>query len=347
MPLTTVVDDALTRRTDSERPPGWFDRFYFNAHSGTATPLLMVGAGVYPESDLADGYAVAVTDREQINVRVSRRTGDGAVDAPIGPLSWEVLDPLRSWRVRLADNPSGLTFDLTWTARTEPWECEPITMVNSGGDVMTFDHAFQSGFHRGWYAIDGDRTEVEGWIGQRDRSRGRRMAANRKGMHLWIQAQFAEESIAFIHHLDRDNRSILLDGGILTASGVDPITEVEHDLQFTDGLDLRGGSLLVTARSGRQVELTADASVNGGGFLLGGGYGSFHGVDHGAELLEHERWQLSDPALIPRDLSYQLTDRLTAFSKVENGRTESGAGIFEFAHSRSSSYHYLPSRKQG
>ncbi|MDT7677563.1 MAG: hypothetical protein QOD82_5465, partial [Pseudonocardiales bacterium] len=36
------------------------------------------------------------------------------------------------------------------------------------------------------------------------------------------------------------------------------------------------------------------------------------------------------------------TDRLAGFTLREDGHTGSGAGIFEFAHSRSPAYRYAP-----
>ncbi|HEY1972367.1 MAG TPA: hypothetical protein VGH89_30735 [Pseudonocardia sp.] len=349
MPLSTAQDDPPARagRAAGATPPsGWFDRFYFNAHTGTGTPYLLVGAGLYAEGGLADGYAVAVTDRVQHNLRMSERDA-GAPS--IGPLSWEVLEPLRRWRLRLTDNPSGLAFDLRWSARTEPWECRPITLDDRRGQVMTFEHAFQSGHYTGWLEVAGTRYDVTGWTGQRDRSRGRRMATARQGLHLWVQAQFGDECVAFLYDLDRENRPTLLDGAVLgtTSSGrrpSDPITSVQHELAFADDLDTEGGRLWLTTRSGRRIELAVRAGRNAGGFLGGAGYGSFHGVDHGPNHLEHDRWELTDPGLVPRALSYPLTDRLAGFTKTEAGHPdERGAGIFEFAHSRSPAYRYAPS----
>ncbi|MDT7609379.1 MAG: hypothetical protein QOG96_3882 [Pseudonocardiales bacterium] len=344
MPLTTTVDDQLAAHGPPGAAPGWFDRFYLNAHAGTGTPYLLVGAGVYPVEGRVDGYAVAVTDFEQINLRVADTAG-GERPPPggVGPLSWQVLDPLRAWRVRLAPNPSGLAFDLTWTARTAPWECRPITLDDGRGQVMVFDHAFQSGHHRGWLEVDGRRTEVTGWTGQRDRSRGRRMATARQGLHLWVQAQFADECVAFLYDLDRANRPTLLDGAVLGASGaVDQITAVGHELTFDDSLETTGGLLAVHTRGGRRFTLAVDAAASRGGFLGGAGYGGWHGADHGPGHLEHDRWDLRDPALVPRALHYPLTDRLAGFSLREDGHTGSGAGIFEFAHSRSPAYRYAP-----
>jgi hypothetical protein len=67
----------------------------------------------------------------------------------------------------------------------------------SSGTVTTFDHAFQSGRHQGWVEVDGVRHDLDGWTGQRDRSRGRRLTTARQGLHLWVQAQFTDESVAF------------------------------------------------------------------------------------------------------------------------------------------------------
>lgn len=345
MPLTTAVDDPVTAQGPPGAAAGWFDRFYFNAHSGAATPYLLVGAGVYPVEGRADGYAVAVTDTEQINLRTA--TAATEASTAIGPLSWDVLEPLREWRLRLEPNPSGLAFELHWTARTAPWECRPITLDDGRGQVMTFDHAFQSGRYRGWLEVDGHRTEVTGWTGQRDRSRGRRMATARQGLHLWVQAQFADDCIAFLYDLDRANRPTLLDGAVLGTDGaVDPIVDLGHSLAFDEQLETAGGRLTLRTEGGRRLALEVDAAANRGGFLGGAGYGGWqgadHGTDHGPAHLEHDRWDLRDPELVPRALHYPLADRLAAFTRHEDGRTEHGAGIFEFAHSRSPAYRYAP-----
>jgi len=350
VPLTTAVDDPITEHGPPGAAAGWFDRFYFNAHSGAATPYLLVGAGVYPAEGRADGYAVAVTDTEQINLRTASTTAAATTPDTIGPLSWTVLEPLREWRLRLEPNPSGLAFELHWTARTAPWECRPITLDDGRGQVMTFDHAFQSGRYRGWLEVDGRRAEVTGWTGQRDRSRGRRMATARQGLHLWVQAQFADECVAFLYDLDRANQPTLLDGAILSNTapgaapngGVDPIVALGHSLAFDEHLETTGGRLDVRTESGRRLTLAVDARASRGGFLGGAGYGGWHGADHGPAHLEHDRWDLRDPELVPRALRYPLTDRLAAFTRHEDGRTEHGAGIFEFAHSRSPAYRYRP-----
>ncbi|MBK1787292.1 hypothetical protein [Prauserella cavernicola] len=342
MSTTTLAHDPLVRTAPAGIEPGWFDRFYVNVHAGPVAPMFMIGAGVYPAESLVDGYAVAVTAKEQINLRVSDVVTGSTLPGAVGPLSWEVVEPAVRWRVRVAENPSGIACDLTWTARTAPWGCDEI-VLSDGNEVRTFDHSFQSGHHEGWVEVDGVRTEIAGWTGQHDRSRGRRHATAGQGLHLWVQGQFAADSVAFMLDLDRDNVHTLLDGAVLAADGsTDRIVAVEHELSFDDDLETPGGRLGLTTESGRAFELLVDSAATRGGFLEGAGYGRFHGKPQGSGHVEHDRWDLLDPANIPRNLGYPLTDRLSGFTRVEGGTSEQGAGIFEFAHSRSPRYRYRP-----
>ncbi|ALL79905.1 hypothetical protein AD006_32040 (plasmid) [Pseudonocardia sp. EC080610-09] len=346
--MTTRDGDALTRTRDAAVGPGWFDRFYVNAHADTAAPFVMLGAGVYPAEGLVDGYASIVTETEQINLRVSSAADPADLPNAVGPLSWETVEPLRSWRIRLGDNPSGMTADLTWTARTAPWECAEVVLPGGDGSLLAFDHAFQSGTHEGWVEVDGTRHEVRGWTGQRDRSRGRRPATAGQGVHLWVQAQFPDECVAFMYDLDRSNQPTLLDGAVLgTDGGVDPIVAVGHDLGFDTDLEARPARLDLRTERGRRLGLRVDPTVRRGGFLAAAGYGSFHGRDHGPSHLEHDRWDLHAADRVPRALGYPLTDRLAKFVCEEDGTSRTGSGVYEFAHTRSPAYRYEPAAVSG
>ena len=118
---------------------------------------------------------------------------------------------------------------------------------------------------------------------------------------------------------------------------LDDIVDVKHDLEFDANLDLGGGTVLVTTASGRQYRVGADATVTGGGYMAGGGYGGHHGRPQGRDHLVHDVYPL-DGSVGPRTLDSSLTDRLTAF----DWEGTPGSGIFEFALSRSSSYSYRP-----
>jgi hypothetical protein len=328
-------EDALVANAPAGADSAFFDRFYFNVHGSRATPLVMVGAGVYPRAGLMDGYLIVVDGNTQSNLRFSEETAPAST---VGPLSWSVQKPLQRWRLQVAPNPLGLELDVTWTARTAPWRTEDIKVDNGRGGSSNFGHFFQSGTYAGTLTWAGETLRIDGWLGQRDRSRGVRVVAGGQGLHLWVQAQFADRSIAFIMDETRGHEMYLCDGAVLHTNGTcDQIVGLEHDLEFDEGLDFHRGTLRITTESGQTFDLAVDGTA-GGGFLSGGGYGGWHGKPHGPHHMELDEFAL-DGSVTPRNLDMPLTDRPATFEL--DG--EVGAGVFEFAHTRSSSYNYAKS----
>jgi hypothetical protein len=336
MELTDTFHDELVAPDTPDLHERFFDRFVFNLHPTDATaPSILFGLGIYPPKDTVDGFAILVTESEQRNVRFS--TELSATDAAsAGPFSWQVVEPMKTWHVALAPNPTGLEFDLTWRARAPAWFGE---VGVKEGDTVTaaFDHLFQSGYYDGTLTIDGETQQIEGWYGQRDRSRGVRTMSGGQGLHIWYQAQFDDRSVGFLLVETRDHERRLLEGAVMHVDGtLDAITDVGHDLEFDDELDLVGGRVKVTTESGATYLIDADARA-GGGYMAGGGYGGHHGKPAGRDQVEHDVYPL-DGSVSPRTVDTSLTDRLASFTW--DGKP--GLGIFEFALTRSSSYSYEP-----
>lgn len=326
--------DPLVTRKDTGLPEKFFDRFVINVHPTDATtPSILVGCGLHPVRDTVDGFAIVCTPAEQRNARFS--TELSATDwSSCGPLSWQVLEPNKTWHLGLGDNPTGMTFDLTWEARAPAWWGD-VEVINPKGETTSFAHLFQSGHMSGTLTVDGASKQVEGWYSQRDRSRGVRTMAGGQGLHIWYQAQFPDRSVGFLLVEGRDASRLLLEGAVMHTDGtLDEIVDVRHDLSFDDSLDLRSGLVLVTTASGTTYPIETDASA-GGGYMSGGGYGGHHGKSLGRDHVEGDVYPL-DGSVTQRTLDSSLTDRLAAFRW--NG--VKGLGIFEFALSRSSSYEY-------
>jgi hypothetical protein len=338
--LDEQFHDELVTPDVEGLPEKFFDRFVVNVHPTDATsPSILVGCGLHPVRGTVDGFAILVTPDEQRNARFY--TELAATDwSTCGALSWEVVEPNKTWRLQLADNPTGMTFDLTWRARTPYFACT-VDVDNPAGGTTSFDHLFQSGFADGSVVIDGATTAVDGWYSQRDRSRGVRTMAGGQGLHVWFQANFPDRSIGFLLVERRDGSRIMLEGAVMhsaeSGGHVDDIVDVRHDLEFDENLDLRAGVVQVTTASGAVYPISCDASAVGG-FMAGGGYGGHHGDARGVDHVEGEVYPL-DGSVTQRTLDSSLTDRLATFDW--NGTR--GSGIFEFALSRSSSYTYQPS----
>jgi hypothetical protein len=338
--------DPIVLAPERAVPERFFDRFVFSVHPvGAATPTLHIGFGAHPGRGVADGFVLTVTDTEQRNFRYSTRLGDVresegvvAVDA----LTFRTVTPMQRWRVALGENPSGTTFDLTWTARTPAWHG---TVEVGSGDTATatFDHLFQSGTYSGWIEIDGERQDVDGWIGARDRSRGVRTMRGGQGLHLWVLAHFPDATLGALLVEDRAGGRILLEGAVLGTDGaVDDVVDLRHDLRFDGQLDLDAARLLVRTASGAEYPITADTSARGG-YMAGGGYGEHHGEDHGSGHRESDVYAL-DGSVGPMTLDSALTDRTTLFERdgPSDAGPIAGTGIFEFARTRSPRYTYRP-----
>lgn len=331
----TVFTDELVAADTPDLPKRFFDRFVFNLHETASTaPSILFGLGIYPPQDTVDGFVVFV-DSEQRNLRFS--TELSATDgASAGPFAWRVLEPMTTWHLTLAPNPIGVEFDLHWRARAPAWIGE-VNVSNGVDSTTSFTHLFQSGFYDGTLSIDGETRTIEGWYGQRDRSRGVRTMSGGQGLHIWYQAQFDDRSVGFLLVEDRGQNRLLLEGAVMHVDGtLDPIVDVAHDLEFDAGLDLRGGRVKVSTETGETYLIDADASA-GGGYMAGAGYGGHHGTPVGRDHLEHDVYPL-DGTVTPRTLDSSLTDRLAAFTW--EGRA--GTGIFEFALTRSNRYTYQP-----
>ncbi|WP_068395945.1 DUF7064 domain-containing protein [Kribbia dieselivorans] len=330
--------DPLVRRDEAASLPArFFDRFMFNLHPVDDTqPSVILGYGVYPPKDVADGFAVISTATEQRNVRFSTELS-ATGDEGSGPLRFECVAANREWRLQLGENPTGVELDVTWTARTPYW-LGSVEVDNADGPATSFDHLVQSGRYRGTITIDGRQQPVDGWYGQRDRSRGVRTMSGGQGLHIWFQAQFADRSVGFLLVEGRQGGDrLLLEGAVMHEDGtLDDVVEVRHDLVFDDGLDLTSGIVEVITAAGRVYRIDCDGTARGG-YMSGGGYGGHHGKPRGRDHLESDTYPL-DGTVSPRTVDTALTDRLTAFTWGE----QRGTGIFEFAHSRSSSYRYLP-----
>jgi len=333
--MTQSFHDELVGPGTSGLPDRFFDRFVFNLHPTDAvTPSVLLGFGVYPSADTADGFVVVSTPTEQRNVRfsteLSATDGSGA-----GPFSFRVLEPMRAWHLSVLPNPTGLELDVTWRARTPAWFGD-VAVTNADGAASSFEHLFQSGRYEGTLTLDGVERSVDGWYGQRDRSRGVRTMSGGQGLHIWYQAQFPDRSVGFLLVEGRDGSRLLLEGAVMHTDGrLDPVVDVRHVLKFDD-LDLRAGTVQVGTESRASYTIDTDATA-GGGLMSGAGYGGHHGKPVGRDHLEYDVYPL-DGSVTQRTLDSSLTDRLASF----NWDGVPGLGIFEFARTRSSSYMYRP-----
>jgi hypothetical protein len=256
-----------------------------------------------------DGFAGVSRGTTQWTVRGSRRLVPEPERTSVGPIRYEVLEPLE--RVRLVLEPNDVvpvSFDFELRGVVPPMLEEPETHISRSryridADVLRFH---QAGVVSGWVEIEGERTSFDEstWVGARDRSWGVRyqvgapiedveptpVPEGAAGQVLWMPVTMfrAEGSpyglFSYVQRFAGPGWSTgSSQGAIELRTGRRlPFTRIEPTLTFDDATRrLTGGSLHVGLDDGTartfQVRPVSDT-----GFHLGTGlYGGFEGHHQG------------------------------------------------------------------
>ncbi len=135
------------------------------------------GMGKYTNRNVLDGYAGLSRGTEQITVRGSRRLFPHIDLSSVGPIRYEVLEPMRRVRFSLEPNDcQPLAFEWTYQAVLPPATEERTHQRTPLGYRVSADlvRYHQIGTASGWIEIDGERFEMdpEEWVSTRDHSWG-------------------------------------------------------------------------------------------------------------------------------------------------------------------------------
>src|SRR5579859_4333981 len=160
--------------TDS---PEWTERIYVSIYNvRDKNTSIGFGVGQYLNKNVQDGFATVWHQGKQYNFRASRILRPHPHEVRIGPLSIELVEGLKRFRMVLADNPSGIKFDIDWIAAMNPHEEEHDFRKSNGRVVQDISRFDQAGRARGALSIPGKSitlTEADWWT-HRDRSWGTR-----------------------------------------------------------------------------------------------------------------------------------------------------------------------------
>jgi hypothetical protein len=226
---------------------------------------------------------------------------------------------MRELHFTLADNESGLSFDLTFEASFEPileGRFFQISRARTTYDAIRYG---QQGRATGEIRTpDGTSIQVtpQRWCAERDHSWGTRPLPRADGqppgerpewrMLFYASLQLPDFGVHLYLQESAPGRPVYLSAGIGGPIGQDRevpvVVGVEHDLTWeTDAAapTLVGGSLSLLLHGGDRLELELTARP-GRALLRGGGYEGWNGWKQGqwrGEMTaEHETWDLRDRA---------------------------------------------------
>lgn len=343
--------------------PSWTEKVCAMAAARDGSMQIGIGLGKYVNRNVMDAYGAVAVGSENRVVRASRTLAPDADTTAVGPIRYEVLEPLGS--VRFALEPSEhqpIAYDVTFTGRVAPvLENKDQSRSPSGARVAAdLTRYHQIGVASGWVEVDGVRTDIEpdGWVSTRDHSWGVRYHVGapvpdmeppveldrmdglqwRFGWSPALMTTAAGDSYG-IHHFFQELFAFgfeqrKLSGGIESPDGtVAPFAALRPELTYDpETRRLLRGVLHFTMADGsaRPIEIETAGPA---GFHLGLGHyfgldGHWHGEWRGALHVEGEHVEdIGDVATLRR--IHQARDNMMTFDDPVGGG--SGVGNYQSA----------------
>jgi hypothetical protein len=157
--------------------PAWAEKVCGMAAARDGTLQVAFGFGKYTNRNVVDAYAGIGRGTEQWVVRASRALSSDPGTVNAGPISYEVLEPLRSVRVTLEANAQQpIAFDIIFSGIVpcvleEREDRRDLHGFRKATDQIRYH---QTGVVSGWLEINGQRTPIgeDRWVATRDKSWG-------------------------------------------------------------------------------------------------------------------------------------------------------------------------------
>ena len=171
--LTHQIPDTFAVVGTSD--PAWTEKVCAMAMARDGRLQLGFGLGRYPNRNVLDGYAATQSGSlEQTTVRASRSLSSAPTSTAVGPIHYEVIEPLQRVRFQLEPNEvQPIAFDIQFAPAVPPPHLEERTHLRAqfrvSADLVRYH---QTGVASGWLEIDGHRTEIspDTWVATRDHS---------------------------------------------------------------------------------------------------------------------------------------------------------------------------------
>jgi hypothetical protein len=335
----------------AESDRSWTEKVCAMAAARDGSLQVGFGVGKYTNRGVFDGYASISRGREQWTVRASRRLADAPDLLGAGPLTYEIVEPLRTVRFACAPNDAvPIAFEWTFTAVAPPvLEARDRSRARGGYRMDTHLLRYhQTGLATGWVDVDGERTEITetDWFTTRDHSWGVRHDVGQPPTDLepaaglgpgvgfrfsWspMLLERADGTRYAMHHQYRETSAFgysekRFEGTVEEPDGtVQTMRAVVPDLRF-DPANRRvlGGTLTFTMGDGSVrpvvVEALGDTGIHLGAGLYFGFDGHHHGDWRGALHVDGEHIpDCTDTAVAPR--LHQIRDAVMRVSDPVGG----------------------------
>ena len=298
-----------------------YDRYWFNGYSKQGDFYFGIGAALYPNLGIMDCGFSLVIDGEQHAFHASRRAPVEPSDLQVGPFRIDILEPMKSLRVTLDDNETGIACSLEWIPRTASFAEGHQVTPRTYAIMMKATRFNQFGFWKGEIRYKGKTLRIgpDEVYGTKDRSWGIRPVGDPAPMgapltqipqifFLWAPLHWEDRCTHAGLFEDQHAEMWHWDGMLMPTysnpddlPGVeDPDAErlagVEHRVSFVPGTRrISSAEMTLRRRNGEQLEMQLDPVLC---FRMKGiGYSHLewsHGRWKGELAMAGESWRCDD-----------------------------------------------------
>ncbi len=284
--------------------PAWTEKICGMAAAKDGSLQIAFGFGKYTNRNVVDAYAGIAQGKAQWTVRGSRALHTDPDSVNVGPMGYEIVEPLKKIRIFLEPNDvQPIAFDIVF----EHVAACVVEDREDRRDMHGFRRAtdqiryHQSGTAKGWLSINGERHTIDSndWVCTRDHSWGIRPMVGVPASdlepdihHLIPQVLAIWNPIIFerpdgshyaFHHYylafaGGGFKQERIQGGFESLIGQDnKVTSLEPNLNFESPTKrLKSGTFNLSLSDGSKRVLEFEA-VSDLGFYLGAGH--YHGGD--------------------------------------------------------------------
>ena len=352
-----IVD---THASVLQSDPSWAEKVCGMVAARDGSLSIGFGFGKYVNRNVVDAYGGVSRGVEQWTVRASRALDSAVNNIDVGPLRYEVIEPLRQVRVRLdATDQQPIAFDLLLDGLLPCMleDREDRRTLNGYRHSANQIRYHQTGVASGWIELQGQRHQVrpEDWVMTRDHSWGLRPgvgapltdlqadpvdAVAPRILAIWNPLLFRNPDGShygfhqyYLLYAGDGWQHEKVQGGFEYPDGRrEGLRRILPRLQFNpDNQRLLGGEVELTMMDGSQrllhLQVQGDTGFHLGAGLYHGLDGRFHGQWRGPLLVEGEYCaDCSSPAAVARlnqfrDALVKVIDPLTGATGWGNCQT--------------------------
>lgn len=237
--MLSRLDDYFTHQNN--RPLGelasqdslWQEALYFNLHTPDSRCSAVGGLDVFPNSGFAAAWLMVEKDGEHFVNFQTGQAGDWRDEMGVGPLRFQVIEPMQRWRLSLQDEANGIQGDLEFDARFSPTHFRPIRL-DTGSEVV-FDQSYfnQIGRFHGTLNVAGQ--VFSGFSGLRARRWGV-INTQKLPFYNWISLPLAEGAIVAWQFETPEGEILYCDGAIIRGDGSrTAVVRLDHQWEVRAG----------------------------------------------------------------------------------------------------------------